>query len=86
MLRRFAGSISRERNWCGFWEINKDRFPSPADYRNDSDFWYCLPGNFDLIRACYRQYLWSGARGYFDAVFSVFPDAGDPICPGLRSG
>src|SRR5689334_22672845 len=26
MLHRFAASISESRDWCGFWEINKDGF------------------------------------------------------------
>jgi hypothetical protein len=74
MLGRFAGSIARSRDLCGFWEINKDGFPAPVDYSNDSDFWYCLPANFDLMRACYRQFLWTNDRAYFDAVFSNFYD------------
>jgi hypothetical protein len=74
MFRRFAASISASRNWCGFWEINKDGFPAPIDYRDDSHFWYCLPANFDLMQACYRQFLWTGDRTYFDSVFSNFYD------------
>ena len=74
MLRRFAASISASRDWCGFWEINKDGFPAPIDYRDDRHFWYCLPANFDVLRACYRQFLWTGDRTYFDSVFSNFYD------------
>lgn len=74
MLRRFASSISPGRDWCGFWEINKDGFPAPVDYRNDKDFWYCLPANFDLMRACYRQFLWTGDSAYLDSAFSNFYD------------
>jgi len=74
MLRRFAASIAESRDWCGFWEINKDGFPAPVDYRDDKDFWYCLPANFDLVQACYRQFLWTGDQSYFDAVFSNFYD------------
>jgi hypothetical protein len=55
MLRRFAASISASRDWCGFWEINKDGFPAPIDYRDDPHFWYCLPANFDVMAACYRH-------------------------------
>ena len=68
MLHRFAGSISQTRDWCGFWEINKDGFPAPADYQDDRHFWYCLPANFDVMQACYRQFLWTGDRTYLDAV------------------
>lgn len=74
MLRRFAASISEGRDWCGFWEINKDGFPAPVDYQDDHHFWYCLPANFDVMRACYGQFLWTGDRGYFDSVFSNFYD------------
>ena len=74
MLRRFAASISDARDWCGYWEINKDGFPAPIDYQDDAHFWYCLPANFDVMRACYRQFLWTGDRSYFDAVFSNFYD------------
>ena len=74
MLRRFAASISASRDWCGFWEINKDGFPAPIDYQDDHHFWYCLPANFDVMRACYQQFLWTGDRAYFDSVFSNFYD------------
>lgn len=74
MLRRFAASVSSTRAWSGFWEINKDGFAAPVDYKNDKDFWYCLPGNFDVMRACFRQYLWTGDESYFDEVFSNFYD------------
>lgn len=74
MLRRFASSVAASRDWCGFWEINKDGFPAPADYTDDHHFWYCLPGNFDVMRACYRQFLWTGDRTYLDSVFSNFYD------------
>ena len=66
MLRRLAASVSRERNWCGQWEINKDGFPI-GDH-------YCLPANFDVLQACYRQFLWRGDEAYFDGVFSQFYD------------
>lgn len=74
MLRRFAVSISAERKWCGYWEINKDGFPAPADYQDDQHFWYCLPANFDIMQACYRQFLWTGDSSYFDSAFSNFYD------------
>jgi hypothetical protein len=74
MLRRFAQSVASSRKWCGFWTITKDGFPSPDTYRSDTDFGYCLPANFDLVRACYRQLRWTGNRAYLDAVFSGFYD------------
>jgi hypothetical protein len=74
MLHRFAASISQSRDWAGFWEINKDGFPAPADYQDDQHFWYCLPANFDVMQASYRQFLWTGDASYFDSVFSNFYD------------
>jgi hypothetical protein len=74
MLRRFAHSVASSRKWCGFWTITKDGFPSPDTYRDDTDFGYCLPANFDLLRACYQQLRWTGDRAYLDAVFSSFYD------------
>jgi hypothetical protein len=74
MLHRFAAAVSSKRRYCGFWGINKDGFPAPIDYRSDSDFYYCLPANFDVMRACYQQYLWTGDESYFDSVFSSFYD------------
>lgn len=72
MLRRFAASISRSRRWCGYWIITKDGFPSPFEYSSDGNFAYALPANFDLLRACYRQLLWTGDRQYLDPVFTTF--------------
>jgi hypothetical protein len=74
MLRRFAASVAATRGWCGFWEINKDGFPAPIDYKNDEEFWYCLPANFDAMQASFAQFLWTGDESYFDSVFSNFYD------------
>lgn len=75
MLRRFAENISGSRDWCTYWEINRDNKPAPVDYRNDQDFWYCLPANFDVLNCCYQQYLWTGDRDYIeDPVFLNFYD------------
>jgi hypothetical protein len=43
MLHRFAASISQSRDWAGFWEINKDGFPAPADYQDDQLFGTVFP-------------------------------------------
>lgn len=73
LLSRFAGSIAAGRQWCGFWEITRDGLPAPVDYKNDRDFWYNLPANFDVLHACYRQYLWTGDPAYRGgAVFRNF--------------
>jgi hypothetical protein len=66
MLRRFAGDISDSKDWCSYWEINRYNRPAPVDYRNDAEFWYDLPANFDVLDACYRMYLWTGDLTYLD--------------------
>ncbi len=73
MLRRFASNISEAKDWCTYWEINSDNKPAPVDYRNDKEFWYNLPANFDVLDAIWRQYLWTGDRTYIDdPVFQAF--------------
>ncbi len=73
MLRRFAANISESKDWCSFWEINSDDKPAPVDYRNDKEFWYNLPANFDVLDAIRRQYLWTGDRAFLDdPVFRSF--------------
>lgn len=66
MLQKFAVNISESKDWCTYWEINRDDKPAPVDYQNDKDFWYNLPANFDVLNACYRMYLWTGDRTYID--------------------
>ena len=66
MLHKFAAAVSDSRDWCSFWEINRYDRPAPVDYRNDAEFWYNLPANFDVLDCCYRMYLWSGDRSYLD--------------------
>lgn len=72
MLRKFAQNISASRDWCSYWEINKNNLPASVDYENDHDFWYNLPANFDVLNASYRQFLWTGNRAYLDPVFLNF--------------
>ena len=66
MLRRFAENISASRDWCSYWEIDYLNRPAPVDYKNDEEFWYNLPANFDVLDTCYRMYLWTGDRTYID--------------------
>ncbi len=66
MLRRFAENISASRDWCSYWEIDYLNRPAPVDYKNDTEFWYNLPANFDVMDACYRMYLWTGDQTYID--------------------
>jgi hypothetical protein len=66
MLRKFAANISEEKDWCTYWEINRHDRPAPVDYRNDKEFWYNLPANFDILDCCHRMFLWSGDRAYLD--------------------
>lgn len=69
MLRRFAANISASKKWCSWWEITRDNLPAPVDYNSDKDFWYDLPANFDVLDACYRQWLWTRDSEYLDEVF-----------------
>jgi hypothetical protein len=66
MLRTFAANVSDSKDWCSYWEINRYGRPSPVDYKNDAEFWYDLPANFDVLDACYRMYLWTGDLKYLD--------------------
>ena len=75
MLRRFAENISASRDWCSYWEIDRLNRPAPVDYKNDNEFWYNLPANYDVLDACYRMYLWTGDKSYVeDPVFLNFYD------------
>ncbi|HEX3436534.1 MAG TPA: hypothetical protein VHT24_07170 [Pseudacidobacterium sp.] len=72
MMRQFAEHISASKRWCTWWEITREGKPAPVDYNNDHDFWYDLPANFDVVDACYRQWLWTGDNAYLDEVFLNF--------------
>jgi len=73
MFTLFAKNISAEKNWCSYWEINKWGKPAPADYRNDKEFWYNLPANFDVLFATWRLYQWTGNKHYInDPAFTRF--------------
>jgi tetratricopeptide (TPR) repeat protein len=64
MLGKFAENISESKDWCSYWEINRENRPASVDYHDDADFWYNLPANFDVLDASLRMYLWSGDRAY----------------------
>ena len=66
MMAKFAANISEAKDWCTYWEINREDLPAPVDYRNDQEFWYNLPANFDLVAAAWRLYRWSGDSSYLD--------------------
>ncbi|MGA2976977.1 MAG: hypothetical protein ABSF77_16845 [Spirochaetia bacterium] len=92
MFHAFARNISASRDWCTFWEIDKRGAPCSADYRDDSSFWYNLPANFDILQACFREYLWTGDRAYIDdpaflhfyeATVSSYVDAWDKDGDGI---
>ncbi len=73
MLGKFAENISEAKDWCSYWEINRENHPAPVDYHDDADFWYNLPANFDVLDACFRMYMWSGDRAYLtDGAFLNF--------------
>src|SRR6266576_835748 len=33
MFRRFAENVSDSRDWCSYWEIDRDNRPAPVDYK-----------------------------------------------------
>jgi hypothetical protein len=86
MLGRFAAAVSQDRDWAGFWEIDKFGHPSAADYVSDSDFWYNLPANFDLLDSIVRMWRWTGDKLYvsdpsiqrfFDSTATAYVNAWD---------
>lgn len=75
MLLRFAQNIARSRQYCTFWEIDKNYSPCTVDYASDKDFWYNLPANFDIMDVCYRMYKLTGDIDYIkDEDFVRFYD------------
>lgn len=73
MLRRFAENAKDARDWASLWEINRLNLPPATDYKNDNEFWYDLPANFDVLDSAYRMYLWTGDLTYVnDPVFLNF--------------
>jgi hypothetical protein len=66
MLHRFAQNISASKDWCTYWEIDRSGRPPATDYKSDTQFWYNLPANYDVLDACYRMFLWTGDRSYID--------------------
>jgi len=75
MFTLFAKNISESKNWCSYWEINKWGKPAPDDYRNDKEFWYNLPANFDVLFATWRLYQWTGNKYYInDPAFISFQE------------
>lgn len=64
MMEKFAANISESKDWCSFWEIDKENNPCIADYLDDANFWYNLNANFDVIFACWRLYEWTGDERY----------------------
>lgn len=66
MFTLFTKNISANKDWCSYWEINKLGKPAPEDYRNDKEFWYNLPANFDVLFATWRLYQWTGNKYYIN--------------------
>lgn len=75
MFTKFVQNITEEKDWCSYWEINRNNQPAPVDYANDKEFWYNLNANFDLIQACFKMYEWTGDLDYLtDSCFTNFYD------------
>ena len=73
MLGLFAQSAAKKRDWAAYWEIDGNGRPSPADYLSDTDFWFNLPANFDVLDATVRMWRWTGDDAYRnDPVFQRF--------------
>ena len=73
MLGKVAANISEIKDWCSYWEIERLDRPTPCDYANDKEFWYNLPANFDVMRACFGMYEWTGDSSYLtDPAFKEF--------------
>lgn len=66
IMEKFAINISEPKDWCSYWEIDKDNKACPADYVDDANFWYNLNANFDIIFACWRLYEWTGDKRYLE--------------------
>ena len=64
MLGAFARNISEAKDWCSWWEITFEGKPAPVDYSNDTDFWYNLPANFDIMDTASRLYDLTGDPWY----------------------
>lgn len=73
MMRKFVENINPSRDYCSYWEINRYNKPAPADYASDSEFWYNLNANFDVMQACFKLYEWTADREYIsDKDFTNF--------------
>ena len=76
MLGRFLAGIAESRDWCSYWEIDKSAAPAPVDYDSDSDFWYCLPANMDILYACIRLWKLTGDTDILTSdMFRSFAEA-----------
>ena len=72
-MGKFVENISESKDYCSYWEIDRNNLPASADYVSDQDFWYNLNANFDVMNACYRLYLWTGDEVYInDPRFEEF--------------
>lgn len=64
MTRRIAAAISETKDWCSWWETDRTGRPAACDYASDSAFWYNLPANPDMVRACRDLWVWTGDDAY----------------------
>ena len=73
MLTKFVENISDNKDWCSFWDINRENKPAPVDYTDDDHFWYNLNANFDILQTCLKLYEWTGNDIYLkDSRFINF--------------
>lgn len=73
MMTKFVENISDNKDWCSFWEIDKENKPAPVDYTDDDHFWYNLNANFDILQTALKLYEWTGNEKYlYDPAFVNF--------------
>ena len=74
MLRAFAKSAWKSRNYYAIWAINFDgETPHIGDYFNEDSFVREIPAQFELVESAYKQYLWTGDERYLsDEMFDFY--------------
>lgn len=92
MLKKFIVNIADTRDYCTYWEIDKNDQPTAVDYTNDDDFWYVLLANFELVVACYQQYCYTGDEelingsafeSFFQQTFNEYTKTWDADSDGI---
>jgi hypothetical protein len=92
MLRHFAASATRARNWYPLWSFTFDGAPAAIDYRSDDDFVREVPAPFELVEKAVEQYRWTGDErflsdseiaGFLHTTTTLFVEAHDVLGTGV---